>query len=377
MNTSGNSNLVKKLWQKTLYKDVMDNLYFTQMGMIGTDENNIFQIKEDLKKDKGDTITYGLSLKLGRNTGVTGNNELEGNESKITYYSDAIAIDQWRTAVRLDGKLAEQKQCFDMRSDAKDKLSTRVQEFIEQQFFIKLGGVTNPSITDVNGIAYGLFEDGTSALTWSNTPYVVPAADSAAGTGARYLCANSAGADALTAADKITPALISQLKVKALMASPTVRPLRINGQYYFILFVHPFVAYDLKRNEEFKQAQREAGPRGDENRIFTGALGMWDNVIVYENQYCPFLDVSVAGHNFTAAAAGTDFAVDTFRSILCGQQAGAFAKCMDSNGWVEKDFDYSDKTGFASGLIAGIDSVTFNSVPYGHLILDSAATNLA
>lgn len=376
-NTTGLTALKREIWQKDLYQDVADNLYFEQMGLMGSDDNNILQVKDELSKSEGDTITYGLSVKLGKTTGVSGDNELEGNESAITYYSDSIVISQWRTAVRLKGRLTEQEHAFDMRKDAKEKLSIRMQEFVEMQFFLKMGGVTNPSITDINGNTLGLLDDGTSMLTWSNTPNTVPSADSAAGYGARYLCANSSGADALTSADKITPALISQLKVKALLATPKVKPIRVNGQPYYVLFIHPWQAYDLKRNEEWRQAQREGGRRGEDNKIFTGSIGEWDGVLVFVNEYVPFLDVSVAGHNFGAAASGTDFAVDTFRAILCGQQAGAYVKCKTKEGWVEKDFDYANKTGFSTGLIGAVDKVTFNSVDYGVVVLDTAATNLA
>ena len=70
--------LRREVWQKELYKDVIDNLYFTQKGMIGTGTNNIVQIKDELKKGKGDTITFGLTAKLS-GSGVSGDNELEGN----------------------------------------------------------------------------------------------------------------------------------------------------------------------------------------------------------------------------------------------------------------------------------------------------------
>jgi N4-gp56 family major capsid protein len=376
MNTTGLDALTKKLWQAELDKDVMDNEYFNKMGMIGTGENNIIQIKDELTKSAGDTITFGLGMKLGKTTGVTGDNELEGNESAITYYSEAVIIAQWRDAVRLKGKFREQQQVFNMRKDAKDKLSIRKQEFLEQQYFFKLGGVTNESITDINGQVLGLFEDGTSALTFSNTPATVPAADSAAGIGDRYLCANSAGADAMTSSDKLTPALISKLKVMAMVATPKIKPLRINGQYYYVMFVHPFQAYDLKRDEEFRQAQREAQSRGKDNPIFSGAIGIWDNVIIHQNEYVPFLDVSAAGHNFAAAASGTDFLVDTYRAIFCGQQAAALAKCKDDTGWVEKYFDYDNKTGFKTGLICGIQKIQYNSKDYGCMVLDTAASQV-
>ena len=141
-------------------------------------------------------------------------------------------------------------------------------------------------------------------------------------------------------------------------------------------FLHPWQAYDLKQNAQFAQAMREAEVRGKENPIFTGALGVWDNVILFEHEYVPFLDVSVAGNSFRAAAAGTDCAVDCFRALLCGKQAALFAKCKNGNEWVEKKFDYDNKTGFATGLIGGIDKIMFNSKEYGVIAVDTAATAL-
>lgn len=369
-NTISIDALRPELWQKALYEDVMRGMYFTASGLMGEDENNIIQVKNDLMKNKGDTITIGLTTRLS-GSGVSGDSELEGNEEALSSYSDAIAIDQKRFAVRLTGSLDEQKAAYDMRLDAKNKLSIRLQEFIEQQFFLKMAGCANTTLVDVNGVAYA------ADATWSNTGNPVTAADSAAGVGARYICANSSGAASLTANDLITPELISKARVKAVMASPKIQPLRIKGENFYVLFVHPWQAYDLKNNATFSQARREAEVRGKDNPIFTGALGVWDGVIIKEHEFVPFLDVSIAGHNFTATGTGTDFAVDTFRALLCGKQAGVFAKAKMTKGWVEKSFDYENKTGFATGLIGGIDKVAFNSKDYAVISVDTTATSLA
>jgi len=370
MNTESINALRPEIWQKELYRDVMDNMYFTKNGMMGTGTNNIIQLKDQLKKTKGDTITLPLTAKMSGD-GVSGDNELEGNEEKINAYSESILIDQKRFAVRLTGMLNEQKNAFDMRADAKNKLSIRLQEFIERQFFLKLAGCNNLTLVDVNGATYA------ADALWSNTPDQVPAADTAAGYGDRYLCADyAAGADSLATTDLITPALISRAKVKAQLASPKILPLKIGGKNYYVMFIHPWQAFDLKNNATFAQARREAEVRGKENPIFTGALGVWDGVIIHEHEYVPFLDISVAGHNYVAAAAGTDFSADCFRAILCGQQAAGFAKCNNKKGWVEKSFDYENQTGFATGLIGGIQKILFNSKNYGVIQVDTAATSL-
>lgn len=369
MNTVSIDALRPQIWSKELFEDVMRGMYFTENGMMGKDSNNIIQIKDDLEKKKGDTVTTGLTTRL-TGSGVNGDAELEGNEEAINAYSDDIAIDQKRFAVRLTGALDEQKNAYDMRMDAKEKLTIRMQEFIEMQFFLKLGGCANTGLVDVNGINYG------ADAAWSNTGAQVPTADSGSGSGARYICANTGGLDALGATDLLTPELISKARVKAKMANPKIQPLRIKGENFYVLFIHPWQAYDLKNNATFSQARREAEVRGADNPIFTGALGVWDGVIVKEHEFVPFLDISVAGFNFEAAASGTQAGVDAFRAILCGRQAGVFAKCKQKKGWVEKSFDYENKTGFATGLIGGIDKTTFNSKDYGVIAIDTAATSL-
>lgn len=371
-NTVSTAALRPEIWQKELMKDVMDNMYFTQNGLMGEDENNIIQIKGDLKKSNGDTITIPLTAKLSGN-GVTGDSELEGNEEAISPYYDQVVISQKRFAVRLTGRLDEQMNAYNMRQDAKNKLSIRLQEFLERQFFMKLAGVANLTITDVAGTVVA------ADATWSNTADQVPTADSAAGYGARYLCADyTSGATSLAATDLLTPELISKAKVKAMIASPQVRPLKINGSNYYVLFVHPYQALDLKNNATFAQARREADVRGKDNPIFTGALGIWDGVIIKEHEYVPFLDISVAGHNFESSSAGTDYAaVDAYRALLCGKQAAVYAQCNNDNGWVEETFDYKNKVGFATGIIGGIQKMTFNSKDYGVISIDTAATAIS
>jgi N4-gp56 family major capsid protein len=374
-NTVSAAALRQELWAKELYKDVMDNLYFTENGLMGEGPNNIVEVKPELKKEKGDTVTFGLTAKLTGN-GVSGDDELEGNEEAISAYSESVIIGQKRFAVRLTGRLDEQMNSYDIRKDAKEKLSIRMQEFIERQVFLKLAGIGRADLVDVNGTVVS------ADYAWSNTPTIISAANTAAGYGNRYLGADYvSGATSLAATDLLTPELISRAKAKAKLASPKILPLKIGGKNYYVLFIHPWQAYDLKNNATFAQAMREAEVRGPENPIFTGALGVWDGVIIHEHEYVPFLDISVnnAGSlvaDFGSTTAGTEYAVDAFRALLCGKQAIGFAQAVNPQGWVEETFDYKNKVGFATGIIGGMDKIMFNSKEYGVVALDTAATSL-
>lgn len=368
-NTVSDSGLRPQLWSKELWNNVIDSLFFTQNKLMGEDKNNIVYVMNDLKEKVGDRITVPITYKLS-GSGITGDNEAEGNEEKIVAYSDAVLIDQIRKPVRLTGLLDEQKNAYNMRVDAKEKIAIWMKEFIERQIFFKLGGVNNTSLNDVNATVVA------AQCNWSNTSDEVPDADTAAGYGYRYLCADStSGATSLAATDLITPALLSRLRAKASNATPSILPIQWEGDEYYVVFVHPNQMYDLKQNPVFTQALREAERRGKDNPLFKHAQAYWDGMIIYEHKYVPFLDISVAGHNFSSSSAGTDYAaVDAYRAILCGRQAAVLARCKTDTGWVEKKFDYDNQAGFSSSMIGGIQKVTFNSLDYATVCLDTAAT---
>jgi N4-gp56 family major capsid protein len=367
-NSGSTANLQKKLWRKELYKDIMDELYFSRSGMMGEGENNIVQVLNDLKKEPGDTVTVPFTAKLS-GSGVVGDAELEGNEEAINPYSDAVSIDQIRNAVRLKGRYDEKRNVYSMYMDAKDKLKIWGTEFIERQIFLKLGGVSATTLTDVNGNIYS------ARATWSNTPDGQTTAVEAAGTGERYICADASGLDGLAATDVLTVDIIRQAKAKARLANPQIKPLRKNGKDYYVMFIHPHQALDLKTSTDYEAAVKDAWWRGEENPIFSGALAIIDGVILVEHEYVPTLDGDAASIVFTTG--NTTYCPDGVRcarALLCGQQAVLFAQTEFSWEMNEKTFDYGNKKGVASGLIGGIQKLQFNSKDYGVVMVDTGVT---
>ena len=359
-----------EIWQKKLFVDVMDKLYFGENGMMGEGENNIIEVKSDLKKQSGDTFTCGLGIKLSGN-GVVGDAEREGQEEAMTTYSQSVGIDQISNQVLLTGRLDEQKVAYDMREEAKNKLSVWMREYTERQIFMKLAGVTTTTLTDVNGVTVS------ARATWSNSPNIVPTAHEVAGKGARYLCAETTGLANMAAADILTPAMIGRAKVLAQTASPKIRPLRIKGKDYYVLFIHPWQSYDLKHaaSSVWAQAQRDAQVRGNENPIFTGALGIYDGVIIHEHEYVPVV-VGDGSKSFSAAGTAVTNGVYAFRALLCGQQAGMFVQTKDTMRMVEKLFNYDSQPGYSASMIGGVQKSAFNSVDYGVVSIDTGATIL-
>jgi N4-gp56 family major capsid protein len=380
-NSPGNTSLRQQLWDKEFWKDVMDGLYFMGRQMIGESENSVVYVKNDLRKSKGSTINMGLSKKM-TGDGVVGNAELEGNEEKLNYYNDSVVIDQIRNAVRLDGELDEQMAAQDLFKDAKEKGSVWMQEFLENQIFMKAAGINNTLLRRIDDTTVY-----SGRATWSNSPDLVPAADEAAGKGLRYICTDASGIDSLEATDILTTTFITRARVKAELASPKIRPIRVDGQNFYVMFIHPWQAADLKTasGSLWAQAQRDAQERGAKNPIFTGALGVWDGVILHAHEYVPTAKGTADGSGtakFNTAGTAVANGVRCFRSLLCGQQAVCMANASKLGSGAApsyvriRDFDYGDKRGAGVGYIGGIQKPTYNSLDYGVITVDTGATEL-
>lgn len=361
--------LRQELWSKELLADVMRDVE-NIMQFMGDGPENVIQVNRDLMKSKGDTETFGLVARL-KGDGVDGDNELEGNEESMLSYSEQVLIDQIRNAVRLKGKLDAQKVVYDQIASARENLRVWMREFLARQLFLKLGGVTNTTLVDTNGDASSV------RALWSNTPDFIPDADEANGSGNRYLRAGTTGAgdgtDDLVAGDILTLDDITKVAMRAKLANPKIQPLGSGADMYYVLYAHPIQARDLRMSADWKTAQENAKVRSDKNPVFQGALGYWSNVLILENEYVPWLDVSVAGNSFRGAATGTDCAVDAARALLCGRQAVLYAEASNPLAMVVKSFDFDNKDAVAGSFIGGCQKAMFNSKEFGVIALDSAA----
>lgn len=356
--------LRQELWSKDLLDDVMRDVE-NIMGFMGDGPNNVVEVKKDLKAG-GDTETFGLVARLSGD-GVTGDDELEGNEEAMNTYSEQVAIDQIRNAVRLKGKLDAQKVVYDQIKSAREVLRTWMKEFICRQLFLKLAGVTNTTITDTNGVVVG-----TRAL-WSNTPDFIADADTAAGIGNRYRNPGKESAAAMGAGDTMTLDFVTELATQAALTNPKIQKIERGGDSFYVLFMHPLCARDIRKSSDWKTAQQNARERSEKNPVFRGALGYWSGVLMLENEFVPWLDVSVVGNSWRGAGTGTDYAVDTAGNILCGRQAILMAEVSNPDALVVEQFDYKNKDGVACNFIGGLQKAMFNSKEFGCILADAAA----
>lgn len=304
-NTTVPVGLVEKAWSKQLWKEAEKENFFSKFT--GEGQDNIIQVKTELKKEAGDQITIPLVMRL-TGDGVTGDSILEGNEEKLQFYDCKVTVDQIRHAVRLEGQMEEQKTALNLRQSAKDGLKLWMIEKQEKMIVDAL--VANPTAGNV------VYPDGRNAE------------------------------NAIADGDVMSTALISKAMRKAKTATPKVRPVNVNGKKYYVMLVDNYQARDLKNDEKWLQAQYNCAERGIDNPIFSGMLGVYDGVVLHEYE------------NLPRTATGASNA-KVGHALLLGCQAGIKGVAKEAS-WKEKAFDYDNQMGFSTGAILGVKKSVFN-----------------
>ena len=302
-----NSPEAVKVWSRQAWVELPKLIYFSKFIEDGL--NTIIQRKHELEGQPGDTVHFSFIRKL-QGAGVSGDADLEGHEEDVRSYQDSVVIDQKRQAIRLKGRMSERRTAYSQRKVAKELLTTWLAETIDADIFAAFD--LNPSLSLYGGAA-------TSIAT-------------------------------VNMGDFMSTALITRLKTKAKKQVPKLWPVKIGTKDYYVLIISPDQEHDLKVHDgAWAQAQREARERGDENPIFEGSVGVWDGVIVHVHENIALANNFGAGANLPGAYA-----------MFLARQAMAFA-WGEKPRWVEKEFEYANKTGFAIGAIWGQKKAVFDA----------------
>lgn len=338
-----NHPMAVKLWSAKLFQEALKQTWLAKFMGKGTD--SIIQIKNEMSKGPGDKVTFGLRMQLAGN-GVEGDATLEGNEEALSIYTDALYINQLRNAVKSDGKMSEQRVPFSVREEARAGLQDWFAGRIDTALFNQLAGNTAQSDTRFTG------HNATIAPSSGNIIY-------AGGN------SNETQVASASASNKMILTYIDAAREKATTATPTIRPVRVDGEDLYVVFVHPYQVYDLRTSTSTGQwldiqKAAMAGMKASDSPIFKGALGMYNNTVIHESTRVPA--GSVAG---------------TYRAIFCGAQAGVVGFGQDYNSetsmnWVEKMFDYGNQLGVSAGLIWGAKKAVFNSADFGTIVISTS-----
>jgi N4-gp56 family major capsid protein len=318
------------------------------LQFMGTDSNSLIQIKTEVNKDAGDRITFGLRQQL-TGAGVAGDNDLEGNEEALVTYTQNVTIDQLRHAVRSAGKMSEQRVPFTVRDEARDGLADWWSERIDRWFFNQITGNTAQADTRYTGMQATTSPDSGHA--------VYPGSETA-----------EASLSATTS-NRFSLALIDKAVERGKLAVNQLRPIRTDGGDYLVAFLHPYQVTALRQSlsgstqwADIQKAAMQGGQISD-NPIFTGALGIYNGVILHESVRVPLV---------VGATGGT---TDVARAVLCGAQAAvmAFGRGYGKNTftWNEELFDYKNQLGVAAGCIGGLVKTRLNGSDFATVTMSS------
>lgn len=332
--TTPATGLVVQQWEDKFFQEYLHDGGFK--ALMGTDENAVIQVKEDLTKKSGDSITIALVNRLN-NAAVTGTSTLEGNEEDMASRSMRIYVDKRRNAVRI-AEMSEQKSAISLRNAARATLLDWAMEDTRDLVILALGSL--------NGTA---FVDRTAAIA---DAWLVDNADrvvfGAASAGFTDMSADLALLD--TTADLFNATALDAMVLKAKTCSPKIRPMRDpgNGKRYYVAFANPHAFKNLRDSLD-TEVLASTVVQMEASKLFEGGDIFWNGVIVKETDNLPIYENLGNG--------GTTEVTPVY---LCGAQAlaVAYAKRWKT---VTEQFDYEDKYGVAIEGIYGVRKIIFGT----------------
>lgn len=332
------SGLTVQQWDEKYFTEYLNSNWFKQF--MGTGSSKMIQLKEDLTKKPGDSVTFTLVNRLS-GTAKDSNEVLEGAEESADLRSFQLRVREYAHAVKFK-KFEAQKTAIDLRQAHRDILMDWNMELDRDNIVSAMGSI--------NGTAYA------SASEAAKDAWLVDNADrvlfgaAKSNNSANDHSASLANIDATN--DKLTPDAIALMKRMAKTASPKIKPIRaktsIGSSEGYVLFAPSQMVRDLGLNSTFVQANREARNRGMDNPLFTGADYVWENVYIYEIEDIPSL-----------GAVGASSAV-VRPCYLCGAQAlgMAWAKRPET---IEEMFDYKRAVGIGITQWYKVDKMRFGT----------------
>lgn len=333
--------LTPQLWDDEFFRDyVRASRYKRYMG---TDEAAIFQLKDDLEKKKGDSVTFALVNELTGN-GVTGNATLKGNEERLGSRSHKIIVDVLRHAVAVDD-WDVQKSVIDLRNAARTQLREWAQKKLRDDCTLALG--------QIDGVNYTA-STAAQRNTWSanNQDRILYGT-----TTANYSATFATGIGAIGSTQECSPLALSLMKRMAQAASPKVKPVYVKemDQEWYVVFIGSRAWRDLTEDNPTTNvltlANRDARIRGVDNPLFTGDSLVWDGMILREiPEIAPLADVSGSGGASISPV------------YLCGAQAVGLAWAQRTKSTTDTD-DYEFLHGVGVQEIRRVEKLRFGTAP--------------
>lgn len=343
-NTAVATGLTVQQWDDKFFTEYIRANRFKKY--MGTDENSIIQMKEDLTAKKGKTVTYSLVNALS-GAGVSGSTTLVGSEEKMNSRSCAVTVNKIRNAVVVP-EIDEQYSAIGLRDASKVVLKDWILRKTKTDIINALGQVGGSYAATM----YTIFMAAGGATTTAQDAWAAANVDRVL-FGAAVSNYSATFATALgnvdDSGDLLTVARLDLMKALAKTASPAIRPIMVKGdEEWYVVFTGTKNFKRLAEDSVMTAANRDARVRGTDNPLFAGGDLMWNGMIIRE---IPEIgDCAITGAT----------SADVQPVFLCGAQALGFAVAQRTK-TITDDTDYGDKQGVAAQEIRGIQKLVFGT----------------
>ncbi len=231
-------------WDKRLYNNGMFSAFWGSNKEGKEGSNKPIITKDDFTKGPGDVLHFQVISDLF-SEGVTKEITLEGSEDKLSMSQFDLTIEWARNAVAFT-KNVQKRVTFDTVQVARVKLERWLSRFvIDADMFTQLIRTESPDTLYAG-------DASSEATLGSNDTFGVEEID----------------------------------RIKLALQRKGANPLSTktaNGEILdtYGIVISEIDEYWLKGDEDWKKGHENAGVRGGDNVIFTGAIGLWNGCIIY------------------------------------------------------------------------------------------------
>ena len=281
--------LTAEQWDDQLFQEYTGQLWWK--NLMGTSNQSVIVVKEDLTKKPGDAITVGRRGQLVGGK-VTGNATGLGNEGSVAFIGQRITIDNVRHLVKvMDIPMSEKRVGFDLLQQVKNALAWAAQKDTDEEITTQLSGTST-------GRVRGRYLYGAVDSNWNATH-------------------STALTNIDNTADQLTTNMMRIAKRKANLTAGAnlglvrVYPMKIkSGKAYeewFIFTGHPLSLRDMFDSDAaWKNAQLNIPPQSNsDSPLFSGSSfkGAYDGILIYEYERINLVSSTIqVSHNFLLGA---------------------------------------------------------------------------
>lgn len=325
----------QKTWLQKYFDYAIKSLMLS--GMMGTGPDQPIQIVDKITDDrkKGDKVGLELEIPLSA-VGQGDGGRVTDHEEAMVIQNMEVVIHERMHGVVSEGKLSEKRTVTNFRELAMRQLKVWSKNVAQEPDLIAaLFGLYNASgigtvnevLPSANRLVYGGQTVGGVVSAATMTSDALLSAETAAST----LCGLQ---------------FLSVIRRRAMMATPRIRPLNVNGMDCYKVLIHPYCKKAIVQStgeQAFIKMLTEAEQKGKGNPVLSGGPFFYDGMFIQEYDRCP-LRIGAGGtgpsEGFWLNAlrtATTDPVADTKKvaaGLLLGCQAAVFVPGAKPE-WVE------------------------------------------